>query len=191
MSLSSAAYLAKVVPATVYNWLKRGKMQHRGKYRDFLERYKRAAAAEARDLRTIDEYVTGVPVTKKTIRKYTDPKTGADVEETTEETHIERAWQAAMTRRERRDPQRWGRRLQSEITGKDGRDLIPAGGNVVFMLPPKEGQADQELTPAEAARMATLFASTPHGGNGGNGGGNGKKPGGNGNGNGDGESQGG
>ena len=193
MSISSAAYLANVVPTTVTNWLKRGKIQRRGKYRDFLEQYKRAAAAaEARDLRTIDDYVRGIPVTKTTTRTYTDPKTKRVVTETTEETHTERSWQAAMTRRERRDPKRWGRRLHSEITGKDGKDLNLAAGNVVFMLPPKEGQDEQAMTPAEAARMAALFSGStqaPHGSNGGNGNGNGGKPGSNGNG--DGANQGG
>lgn len=111
---------------TMYDWLKvatrlqeefsktgeRSITKHEALCLELSDAVKKALAeSEDRDLRLIDEAAHGMPETK-TVEKYErDPKTGRMrlVEKT--ETHtVVKDWHAAAWRRERRDPQKWGRR---------------------------------------------------------------------------------
>lgn len=87
---TSAAY-ANVTKKTLYDWMKRGNRQKRGKFRTFLNAIKKAiASAEVQSVATIAK-------ASKT------------------------QWQAAAWRLERKDYKKWGRkdRVDSQITGTD------------------------------------------------------------------------
>ena len=100
------------------------------------------ALADARDLGIVDKTAQGGLETKTRITKTrTYPKLGTDgkpmmdangvavqvIEIVHEEkiTHSLPEWTAAAWKLERRNPQRFGRRTYKELTGADGKDLIP------------------------------------------------------------------
>lgn len=86
-----AAKYAGIGVSTYYNWLQRGKDEHNGIYREFLEAVKRAESeAEVRTVALIHR-------------------------------HMDSSWQACMTYLERKFPDRWGRtnRLQVEVRSRD------------------------------------------------------------------------
>lgn len=92
--LETAAAIGGITYTTLNNWIKKGKAASSGAYVEFLEAVKKAEA-EAEALRV---------------------------------SRISRAgqegnWQADAWYLERRYPDRWGKRIQQEVTGKDGGPL--------------------------------------------------------------------
>lgn len=85
---TSAAY-AGISKSSLFNYLRRGNQQRRGKYRELLESVERALAeAEVRDVLTIER------------------ASKSD-------------WKAAAWRLERKFPTRWGRRVEIGSTGSN------------------------------------------------------------------------
>ena len=91
---TSAAY-AGISKSSLFNYIRLGKRQSRGKYRDFLEAVERAQAeAEVRDVVTVER------------ASKTD-------------------WKAAAWRLERKFPARWGRRVEVGLTGSNPDQARP------------------------------------------------------------------
>lgn len=109
--LETAAAIGGVTYTTLNNWMKKGEAASSGAYVEFLEAVKRAEA-EAEALR-----VSRIS------------KAGKDGN-----------WQADAWYLERRYPDRWGKRIQQEVTGKDGGPL-------------EYVQRVQELTDVELERI--------------------------------------
>jgi hypothetical protein len=82
--IQTAAEYAGVDRSTVHDWLRRGKRERQGQYRDFVEQVRKAEAdSEVRDLAIISKAA------------------------------LEGTWQAAAWRLERKFPERYGRRHPS------------------------------------------------------------------------------
>ena len=88
-----AANFAGISPQTLYEWIKKGKAQKEGVYRDFLEALKQLESE-------VEAETIGI------IRK-------AAIDQ----------WQAAAWMLERKHYKRWGRKERQEITGKDGGSI--------------------------------------------------------------------
>nr|WP_255724707.1 hypothetical protein [Shimazuella soli] len=88
--IETASAYAGINKTTLYDWLKRGARENRGKYRAFSNAVEKAMAeAEMRDVALIAQAA-------------------------------KENWQAAAWRLERKYPARWGRKTQHEVTGKEG-----------------------------------------------------------------------
>jgi hypothetical protein len=91
--IETASAYAGINKTTLYDWLKRGARENRGKYRVFSNAVEKAMAeAEMRDVALIAQAA-------------------------------KENWQAAAWRLERKYPARWGRKTQHEVTGKDGNPV--------------------------------------------------------------------
>jgi hypothetical protein len=89
---TSSAY-AGITKSTLYEWMKRGAREKRGKYKEFSNAVEKAMAeAEMWDVALIAQAA-------------------------------KENWQAAAWRLERKYPARWGRKTQHEVTGKDGKPV--------------------------------------------------------------------
>ena len=108
--LETAAAYAGVSKQALFKWLKRGREQKRGLYRNFVDAVEKAMAdAELRDLALISRAAAGVPIKKtKTIKR-----ANGTIETTVEES-TQVSWQAAAWRLERRFPDRYGRRYAKQ-----------------------------------------------------------------------------
>ena len=172
LGMSSGAYIetasaqAGINPDTLRDWLRKGAAGKSALHRQFSATIEKAEAeAEMRALATIQEFGRGMMVDVVTTTvKGTGPNA---ITETKTERRPVREWTAAAWYLERRRPQRWGRRVV-ELQGKDGTALSPLG-QVLIMLPPKEGLAMAGQA-EEVRRAARLLSSDEPGGNGGNGG---------------------
>lgn len=109
--LETAAAIGGVTYTTLNNWMRKGESASSGAYVEFLEAVKKAEA-EAEALR-----VSRISKAGK-----------------------EGNWQADAWYLERRYPDRWGKRIQQEVTGKDGGPL-------------EYVQRVQELTDSELERI--------------------------------------
>lgn len=116
--LETAAAIGGVTYTTLNNWMKKGEVASSGAYVEFLEAVKKAEA-EAEALR-----VSRISKAGK-----------------------EGNWQADAWYLERRYPDRWGKRIQQEVTGKDGGPL-------------EYVQRVQELTDSELERIILGRGST-------------------------------
>jgi transposase len=91
--IETASAYAGINKTTLYDWLKRGAREKRGKYKQFSNAVEKAMAeAEMRDVALIAQAA-------------------------------KENWQAAAWRLERKYPARWGRKTQHEVTGKDGKPV--------------------------------------------------------------------
>ncbi len=116
--LETAAAIGGVTYTTLNNWMKKGEVASSGAYVEFLEAVKKAEA-EAEALR-----VSRISKAGK-----------------------EGNWQADAWYLERRYPDRWGKRIQQEVTGKDGGPL-------------EYVQRVQELTDSDLERIILGRGST-------------------------------
>lgn len=174
--IETAAGLANVSEGAVHYWLRNGKKQKRGIYRNFLKAVKKALAqAEARDIDAIDTFARGFMTTKTTTRTYTH-KDGTIVTETTVEERPIRSWHAAAWKAERRRPKRWGRRTAHRFEDSKGEDVTPPVASGAVMILPGNGRGEPPdmnalLLRSGDPRSLALAAKGKNGG--GNGGGNG------------------
>ena len=91
----TAALASGITEATFYNWMARGKEAKRGIYFEFFESIKRAEAESEKKYLSV-------------IQDAADSGT----------------WQAAAWYLERRNHKEWGRKTQTEVTGKDGAPIL-------------------------------------------------------------------
>jgi hypothetical protein len=91
--IETASAYAGITKSTLYEWMKRGAREKRGKYKEFSNAVEKAMAeAEMWDVALIAQAA-------------------------------KENWQAAAWRLERKYPARWGRKTQHEVTGKDGKPV--------------------------------------------------------------------
>jgi hypothetical protein len=91
--IETASAYAGITKSTLYEWMKRGAREKRGKYKEFSNAVEKAMAeAEMWDVALIAQAA-------------------------------KENWQAAAWRLERKYPARWGRKTQHEVTGKDDKPV--------------------------------------------------------------------
>ncbi|MDQ0417577.1 transposase-like protein [Croceifilum oryzae] len=91
--IETAAAYSGISKSTLYDWLKKGAREENGKYKNFSDAVQKAMA-EA-EMRDV-----------------------AVISQASKEN-----WQASAWRLERKYPNRWGRKTQHEISGKDGKPI--------------------------------------------------------------------
>jgi len=140
--IETAAAHAGISKQTLYTWLKAGARDiEKGLHTDesaFSRALETAISdAELRDIATVAQFANGYPV-ERVVTKVMVNVLGNEISrETVTERKIERAWQAAAWRLERRFPGKWGRRLE---INHDGHESLVAEPVVVYL--PDNGRGD-------------------------------------------------
>ena len=115
LSVIEAAALAGIAKSTVLQWLQRGEGRSRrgtqARYVDFVDAVSRARAVdEARRIARLEQAGRGGQVLSEKTTTYPDGRVEREVKRTLPD------WRADCWHLERRYPDRWGRRVQADLT---------------------------------------------------------------------------
>lgn len=149
LSYNNAAISAGITATTFYNWLEKGEAEKKGTFNDFLDDIKKAEAkGELALLKIIDDAANGAGTVTEIKEVLTVAQDGSTTvikrEVTTKE--IKGVWQAAAWRLERRNPDRYGRKVKVDHSWEDQLlKLVTSGTATVDEIIEEFGEPAREL----------------------------------------------